>query len=567
MSTKKLIGRECKHVIYVPSSQNEDDDAVFVKEYLHYDDGTTEPSIAFKKNYEQPFYITKENFRNHKDKKESELLSRLSVRKTNRRTMLKKIARTLGKKLDNLNLRRLAQSQYLYGADITVPAIVKHEYLKRWPECSTESKVAVLDIETDVVMGTEEILSCTVSFKDRVFLGINKNFVKGIPNVEDKIQKAFEKYLGKFKASRNITLTIELFDTPGMLCERALHYGHEWKPDFMAVWNIDFDLPKILNALEKEHYDIAKVFSDPSIPPEFRYAEYTPGPKVKVSASGRNMPLSPDERWNVMLAPSTFYWIDAMVVYAMIRKAKGRESSYALDAILKKEKLDGKLKFDVADGYVKLAWHVFMQSNYKIEYLIYNIFDCIAMELLDEKTKDLAITLGELCGFSEYQHFNSTPKQLADDLHFFYLERGRVISCISNKMDDELDQNVVSMAGWIITLPTHLVAENGLKVLEDFPDFRSYIFAFVSDLDIKSSYPNTEILCNISRATTMLELCHIEGVSEEDRRVVGLNVTAGEVNAVEFCTRVYKLPELVTLGDAFMADLEVGDAIEYSQVS
>lgn len=53
----------------------------------------------------------------------------------------------------------------------------------------------------------------------------------------------------------------------------------------------------------------------------------------------------------------------------------------------------------------------------------------------------------------------------------------------------------------------------------------------------------------------MLELCDIEGVSEEDRRIVGLNMTAGEVNAVEFCTRIYKLPEIATLADAFMAEV------------
>lgn len=557
---RKLIGRECKHAIYVPSSKNDKDDAVFLKVYDHYSDGTTEAQCLLKENPEQNWYITKENFRNHKDKKESELLSKLQVRRSNRRTMLQKIARALNKRVDNLNLRQLAQSQYLYGADISIPATIKHGFQKRWPDCTSSSSVAVLDIETDVVYGTDQILSCTVSFKDRVFLGVNEFFVKGIPNVEAKIRAAFTKYLGEYETSRKITLHIEILPTPGAVCQRAIEHGHLWKPDFMSVWNIDFDLPKILDALEKEQYDIPKVFSDPSVPPEYRYVEYRPGAKVKVTASGKTMPLGFHERWHVMLAPSSFYWIDSMVVYAMIRKAKGNAPSYALDAILETELGKRKLRFDVADGYVKLDWHVFMQSNYKIEYLIYNIFDCVSVELLDEETKDLAITLGELSGFSEYQHFNSTPKQLADDLHFFYLNEGRVISCISNKMEDELDANVVSMAGWIITLPTHLVEDNGLCVLEDFPELRSGIRAHVADLDIKSSYPNTEIFCNISKATTMLELCDIEGVSDEDRRIVGLNMTGGEVNAVEFCTRIYKLPELSVLADAFMNELRDKDA-------
>lgn len=555
LAQKAVKGRECKHVIYVPSTANAVDDAVFIKEYVHYEDGTIEPTTRLVKNPQREYYITKENFQNHPDKKESELLSRLKSRRTNQRTMLSKIAKELNKNLNNLSLRRLARSQYLYGTDITMPALVKQQYQSHWPECASESKVAVLDIETDVVHGTGEILSCTVSFKDKVYLGINEFFVKGIPNLEEKIQKAFIKYLGKYKESRNIELIIEVLATPAMVCKRSIEHAHMWKPDFVAVWNIDFDLPKILDALEKENYDIPAIFSDPSVPPEFRYVEYRPGTKLKVTASGKSMPLAPHERWHCMLTPASFYWIDAMVVYAMIRKAKGNAPSYALDAILQEELGERKLNFDVADGHVKLAWHVFMQSNYKIEYLIYNIFDCISVELLDESTKDLAITLGELCGFTEYQHFNSTPKQLADDLHFFYKKSGRIIGSVSDKMADENDNHVISMANWIITLPTHLVEDNGIAICEDFPELRGSGRAHVGDLDVKSSYPITEIFANISKATTMLELSEIEGVSELDRRVVGLNVTGGEVNAIEFCTRVYKLPELTTLADAFMANM------------
>ena len=253
MSEKQLIGKECKHAIYIPSSKNDKDDAVFMKVYNHYSDGTTEPQLVLKENPEQSWYITKENFRNHKDKKESELLSRLQVRRSNRRTMLQKIARALNKNMKNLNLRQLAQSQYLYGADITIPAIIKHSFQKKWPDCTSESKVAVLDIETDVVMGTDQILSCTISFKNRVFLGINELFVRNTPNVEEKVRKAFTKYLGKHESARNIELIVEVLPTPGALCARALHYGHLWQPDYMAVWNIDFDLPKILDALEKDN--------------------------------------------------------------------------------------------------------------------------------------------------------------------------------------------------------------------------------------------------------------------------------------------------------------------------
>lgn len=71
-------------------------------------------------------------------------------------------------------------------------------------------------------------------------------------------------------------------------------------------------------------------------------------------------------------------------------------------------------------------------------------------------------------------------------------------------------------------------------------------------LDVKSAYPYTEIFLNISKSTTVLELCKIEGVTEEDRRIIGLNITGGNVNATEFCQRVLDAPtfdELLELYD------------------
>lgn len=235
-----------------------------------------------------------------------------------------------------------------------------------------------------------------------------------------------------------------------------------------------------------------------------------------------------------------------MGVYAFIRKAKGNEKSYGLDHILNKVLGERKLNFVEADGLVKLAWHEFMQSKYKIEYLIYNLFDCIGVELLDEKTKDLSISLSELCGSSPYRLFSSTPKQLAEDLHFFFLKHGRVICCISDKMADELDDLVIGTEDWIITLATHLVEVNGLKCIEDVEELQTLIRLYVSDLDIRSAYPWGEIILNASKGTTMLELVRIEGVSEGDRRRVGLNLSGGVTNAINYCETIHAHPGLHT---------------------
>lgn len=78
-------------------------------------------------------------------------------------------------------------------------------------------------------------------------------------------------------------------------------------------------------------------------------------------------------------------------------------------------------------------------------------------------------------------------------------------------------------------------------------------------LDVKSAYPYTEIFLNISKATTILELCKIEGVTEEDRRIVGLNVTGGNVNATEFCMRILGAPSFEEIVAEYEQQFESGD--------
>ena len=74
------------------------------------------------------------------------------------------------------------------------------------------------------------------------------------------------------------------------------------------------------------------------------------------------------------------------------------------------------------------------------------------------------------------------------------------------------------------------------------------------DLDVAASYPNGECVFNVSKETTARELVSIEGVSEQTRRMQGINLCAGHVNAVEVCVGLFKLPTLDMLLDSFVAD-------------
>lgn len=478
---KAIKGYECRHVVVVPAITNEVDEMAYIKEIIHYEDGTRVPSCRLIENFKRPVYITKEPFRTNKDKKEAEKLSRLEKFMVTERQMPMKVARVLGRNVQNLRMRNLARSPYLYGADISSAALLKDKYLRKYPDLASESLVAVLDIETDVVEGTDEILMCSVTCKKNAIIAVTRKFLGTTPNPEAAIRDGFTKYLGEYEKKRGIKLRVEIVDTPAQVVIACINAAHEWKPDFMAVWNINFDLPRLLDAVEAEGYNVADVFCDPAVPAKYRYAKYRPGSIQKVTASGRSMSLAPHEQWHLFDVPSSFYWIDAMVVYAMIRKANGQEPFYTLDYILQKELGIRKLRFEEAEGLSKIEWHQFMQKHYKVEYCIYNLFDDISVEELDEKTKDLCLTLPELCGFTRYSDFNSTPKQLADDLHFYYEKNGMIIGTLSDNMRDDLDELVIGMDGWPITLPAHQVVDNGVACIKEFPNLRTQIRGHVAD--------------------------------------------------------------------------------------
>lgn len=555
VSEENIKGVECKHVVYTLPNDDGDGDALIVKEVIHTKDGQLIPNLRIIENYKRDFFYAREGQRNYKEKKTQEKINNLQRYTCTQRNLLRQIARAKGVGTLRGGLRQIAKDPYLYGCDITTPTLLKKEYQDRSPDCLSPNGVAVFDIETDVVHGTEKPILMALTFKDRVYMCATKFFVGDDVRYLDKLNKAVKKYLEKYTEERKITYTLEIVDTPGEGVKRCFQKAHEWKPEFVTVWNIDFDIPRCVKVLEEEGIDPAQVFSDPSVPERFKFFRYKQGNATKKTASGRIDSIHPAERWHVAECPATFFLIDSMCVYKRIRMAKQNLPSYSLDNVMKEELSGlGKLKFEEADEYSGLAWHVFMQTYYKIEYSVYNIFDCIGVELLDEKTKDLQLVISTQSRSSEYTIYNSQPRRLVDDFYFFCRERGFILGSCSNEMVHELDAYVVGMNNWIITLPSHQTVDNGVRAIKELPDVRTYIRRHVADLDIVSTYPNVQVILNISRETTLYEMFKIKGCNEYQVRMAGINLTGGHVNAVEIAVDVMKAPSFDKMLTEFLID-------------
>lgn len=534
-----IVGKECRFSWHIPINKFNDRDTHIVKEQVTYrrPDGTTYQKPVLKPcfDFERPYWITMPQYqREYEQKKEWEELSRVRQFSCTQSQLRDNIARSLGKGWSKDPIKRLLASPYVYGADISSTSLLKKEYMLKNPDLVTPYTRCIYDTETDMVHGHEEIIVATVVFKNQVLISATKAFLEGEDNVHERLMENVEKYIGDSIKKYDMQITLHIAENVVDLVKTIFKQVHEWQPDWLAIWNIKFDIPKTIAMLEKYGVDPRDVLCDPRIPPQLRVCEFKPGPDKQTTASNKVKPINPAAQWHTFNCTAGYYAIDAMCVYKHLRLGEQEESSYGLDAIMNKNLDRGKLTFKEADHIEgKAAWHVFMQTHFKIPYMVYNIYDCIGMLELDDKIKDLAFTLPSFARTTDFWNFKSNPRKIMDELHYYALrdENACVMGTVgfqektesTSDQDDELvgvyddydeeeeentalleeqpvddddgegvpvdDQKAVarerptlSLKNWIVTLPSHL-SVLGLKLLKECETMCTNIRTHVYDSD------------------------------------------------------------------------------------
>lgn len=439
---KEIKGIECKFAVHIPAKTPDLNDVHLIKERVHYTDNTYESRITLLKDFKRPFWIEKPSSRNYKQKKEYRHIDNLIKLESTQSKLRDSIAKALGKGYDNITkFRDLLSSPYIYGADIMSTSIIKQIYKSKYKDCDSLYSVAGFDIETDVVNGTNDVIMASIIFENKVFISVDKKFLNGITDLDNLFDIACRKYLSEEIKKYNLTVELHIAEDAVDCVRGCFTKAHEWKPDFLEIWNIDFDIPKILEMFKKYKVDPRDILCDPSVPPEYRICRYKKGIQKKETASGKFKPIKNAAQWHTLFLSASFYVIDGMCAYKQIRLMSEQDQpSYSLEAILKKEGLDGKLKFKEAEEYEdsKLKWHIFMQTRYKIEYMIYNIFDSLRMLELDNKTKDLAASLPNFASNTDFSKFNSQPSKIADAFFYYIFKKGYVLGSVGNKPEADL---------------------------------------------------------------------------------------------------------------------------------
>lgn len=456
-----IKARECRFVIHVPATEY-NKDTHLVKEVIHYEDGSSVKNLRLIEDFKRPFWTTKEHHRNHKQKKESEELDKLLEGKATESDLAKHIAIKLGSQYNGVtDMRTIRKSPYVYGIDVNSRTYIKHLYQEKYPITPTPYDVCIFDIEANVI--TDEITIISISTLDKIHTVITKQYLQtkattktsleDIKNeIVPKLEYLYKKHVPETDISKNVKRSYDIAENELDAIFRVMKVAHEWKPDIMAVWNISYDIGKLISTLEKYNVDPRDVFCDPAVPKKLRRFRFKEGPKQKVTASGKFTPINIEEQWHTVICTSSFYWIDAMSAHRYIRVGgKTVPGGYSLDNILKHELGDnlGKLHFKTEDQTIlkgSIDWHKYMTANMPLEYITYNQWDVLSVLHLDDKTTDLKQVLSMLAGVSNFDIFNSGPKRIVDALHFFYLDRGRVLSAKDAVVDDK---DHLGLGSWI----------------------------------------------------------------------------------------------------------------------
>lgn len=566
---KKVLRKEIRFAIHVPKTEYRDD-THYVKEHVYYEDGTSKWHTFLVRDYQRPIFVTSPSFRNHKDKKEFEERDRLIEKKCTQSDLHRTIAGLLEVPHLANQPKALKASPYLYGYDQTSTSLIKLQSLLKNQFVQSPYTVAASDTETDI--DTREILMISIAFQGRIYTCILKSFLegKGVYDLDKQLRAALDKYLpqytGKLKA------TFKVFDKEGEMLMDLFRVANEWGPDFLAYWNMNFDIPRILERAKALGHSPQDIFADRSVQRKYHFTRYKEGITKKIKG-GKAKPVNPSLQWHSLISTSSFYVIDAMCVYRQLRMAKQEEPSYSLDWILQKELGSRKLTFDLADGYKGEKFHRFMQKNYPIEYIVYHIYDCLGMLELDLKLRDLSHSLPSFAGMTDFTKFNSNPKKIVDALFLFGLERGKVVGTAppSKGTDDEDaaeqealvtddmlegsgdneeesdnpdDYEGLGLRDWIQLLPQNFLLRDGLKCLSDFPEVVTNIRGMVADLDATSAYPTATLVGNVSKKTCVNEPIRIDGVTEEVFREQNLSVCLGGVNSLEYHSTMFSMPSL-----------------------
>jgi len=567
-NTSPIIAKVCKHAAYAMSRFDKGKDLLCAKITNVHEDGSRSNSFISLENYKQPFWIVKDDhrrFNQPKDYIEERLVREYKAPRCKIPFEVKKqLFGAADYKATIRDVKGCPGHQFVFGLDQTTPVHFKQKFFQKYGEYQEKEPytVAAFDVEADMDFPGENkpIMMASVTMKNKAYFAAIRSWYDE-PDDETifrKLKEAEDKYLKEHLERRKCTVVYELFDTPGQVAYACIQKFHEWEPDWVLSWNASYDMEACERALIADGYNLPDVYSDPSIPKEFRTYNLNLGRTHKVKENGDRTPLEPQEKFPTVRTMAKWQWADAMSGYAIKRFPFGKLESYSLEAISQRENVKGKLYTEegMSWGPGSGQWHRNMQRQYKYLYSSYNIGDNFPIEEINEKTLDFTLSIPMLLRYSEYFNFVSQPSLISDTLSFIAKDNGYVWGSTPSQRDKSFTDKLPTLDDWIALLDTEKNATKGRALFVGLDDVISSGRSSTSDLDVEGAYPTGTLANNASNYTTQMEVYGIQGAGPSKFREIAVNYASStQANAIGLCHDLFRFPEIDKIKQVFEAAL------------
>lgn len=275
-------------------------------------------------------------------------------------------------------------------------------------------------------------------------------------------------------------LKFHIYDDEMDLIRNFFNLVKRDKADFVAAWNAGFDMVTLKTRILQRKVNPAKIMCPVDFPYQSVWVEQD---AFSTDFRKRNTKLE-------VAGYSQF--VELQESFAKIRATMGQRESYALDAILLDEGIEGKFEYE---GSISEAMHIDYEGFMK-----YSVYDSFRLYQLEAQNNDIDL-LYEM-GLMTATRFSKVMTKTTSIRNFaaMLLEKdGFMLSNNHNRLKDEEEK--VKFKGAFVALP-ELMDHVGVEIGND--GMRSNrIIENVVDEDLTAMYPNIILSGNID-ADTMI---------------------------------------------------------------
>ena len=505
---------------------------------------TNECELKTFVNPSRSIWVTKPALRTHTHKKTCEHTRNLDHYVVPNMHVADKLSQVLNNGYGSKWIRHLLDSPYVYGCDIDIETLAKISYFTKYNAIASSYRVGALDIETSL-LGGEEILLCTyTSPEGQSYTAMLSAFVEGFTDeaIHKQIQVRLKELVSKLnKKTLEIANNLDLFNVTITRCETEvdlitwiMKMIHKDKPEFVSIWNINFDIKYILKRLKLHNASLEDIFCHPDVPKKYRVCKYKED-KGKVQHY--------THRWHMFNVSGYTQFYDSMNLFSRLRKFAGVRNSYKLEVV--------GAEFTGA-GKAEIGTHRVMQATQQVDYVAYNVVDTVLTMLIEKRLNDVGSMLSLILD-TLISGFSSMAVQLRNWLFVYLKTKNMVPTAVSNSLEQETDARIINVGGNVLD-PELAWRANVVRLQQlmgRVTDIGSKLTRMSSDIDVKSMYPNIMAACGYDKDTKIATILDIDGIPKEELVNFIGHLTVPEENAVKLCSDYLNLPNYKEMDELF----------------